>query len=68
MAPFGSLFAGLLAHQIGAANTVLIGGITCSAGAAMFGITLPRLRVLVRPIYASLGILPEVATGMQSAE
>ena len=68
MAPFGSLFAGLLAHQIGAANTVLIGGIACIAGAAMFGITLPRLRVLVRPIYASLGILPEVATGMQAAE
>jgi MFS family permease len=67
VAPFGSLFAGLLAERIGAESTVLVGGITCLVGAACFGLRLPRLRPLVRPIYARLGILPAVAAGMQSA-
>ena len=67
MAPFGSLFAGTLAGWIGAANTVLIGGIACLAGAIFFALRLPYLRTLVKPIYSHLGILPEVATGVQSA-
>jgi hypothetical protein len=36
-------------------------------GAGVFGLSLPRLRVLVRPIYERLGILPEVASGIQAA-
>jgi MFS family permease len=67
MAPFGSLFAGLLAQVIGASGTVLVGGIACLLGALVFSLVLPGLRVLVRPIYTRLGILPEVAAGMQSA-
>lgn len=67
MTPFGSLFAGSLAGWIGAANTVLIGGIACLAGAIFFALRLPYLRTLVRPIYSRLGILPEFATGVQSA-
>jgi MFS family permease len=67
MAPFGSLFAGILAAQIGASGTVLAGGIACIAGGTCFALSLPRLRALVRPVYRRLGILPEVASGMQSA-
>jgi len=67
MTPFGSLFAGVLAGWIGAANTVMVGGFACMAGAVMFAIRLPHLRTLVRPIYVRMGILPEVATGVQSA-
>jgi MFS family permease len=67
MAPFGSLFAGILAREIGPARTVLFGGIACLAGAVLFTLQLPRMRALVRPIYARLGILPETATGIQLA-
>ena len=66
MTPFGSLFAGTLASWIGADNTVLIGGIACILGAVIFSRRLPSLRLLVRPIYARMGILPEVAAGVQS--
>jgi MFS family permease len=67
MTPFGSLFAGVLAGWIGADNTVLVGGIACVAGAVIFAFRLPDLRRLVRPIYTRMGILPEVAAGVQSA-
>jgi MFS family permease len=67
MAPFGSLFAGVLAGQIGAERTVLVGGLACIAGAGVFAFKLPQLRALVRPLYVRLGILAEVAAGMQSA-
>jgi MFS family permease len=67
MAPFGSLFAGALARELGASGTVLLGGISCIAGGALFALGLPQLRTQVRPIYTRLGILPEVATGLQSA-
>jgi MFS family permease len=67
VAPFGSLFAGVLANVVGAAGTVLIGGLSGLAGAAAFAAMLPRLRAVVRPIYARLGILPAVATGLQAA-
>lgn len=66
MAPFGSLFAGLLAGAIGASGTVLVGGLACILAAAVFALRLPRLRELVRPIYVRKGVLPEVASGMQT--
>ena len=67
MTPFGSLFAGALAGLIGAPATVVIGGIACLGGALIFTAWLPALREKVRPIYAQLGIIPEVAKGIQSA-
>jgi MFS family permease len=67
VAPFGSLLAGLLAGWIGAPATVLLSGIGCVVGGLLFALELPRLRPLVRPIYARLGVLPEVAQGMQAA-
>ncbi len=66
-APFGSLLAGVLATRIGAPMTIALGGGACLLGAAWMRIRLPALREAVRPIYARLGILPEVASGMQSA-
>ena len=67
MAPFGSLLAGHLASRIGAPRTLLIGGVGCLLGALVFARQLPRLRRIIRPIYAQKGILPQVATGIQAA-
>ena len=67
MAPFGSLLAGTLASSIGAPATVMIGGIACLGAAGWFYSRLPEIRALVRPIYVRLGIIPEVATGLQTA-
>jgi MFS family permease len=67
MSPFGSLLAGVVAARIGAPYTVVGSGALCLIGAGLFARALPRLRHFVRPIYAELGILPEVATGLQSA-
>ena len=66
-APFGSLIAGYVADRIGAPHTLLIGGIGCVVGAALFYRALPRLREFVRPIYREKGILPELRTGASSA-
>ncbi len=67
MAPFGSLLAGTLATKIGAPRTVMLTGSVCIAGAALFAFCLPAIRHAIRPIYAGLGILPEVAAGLQTA-
>jgi MFS family permease len=67
MAPFGSLLAGALARYLGAPGTVLAGGLACIAGGLLFAFRLPRLRAIARPVYQRLGILPEVAAGIQSA-
>jgi MFS family permease len=66
-APFGSLLAGGLAKIIGAPYTIMIGGIACILGATVFTRKLSGLKKLVRPIYVKLGIIPEVASGIQSA-
>jgi MFS family permease len=67
MAPFGSLLFGSLAGRIGAPATLAIGGSLCLAGAAVFYRRLPALREMVRPIYVRMGIIPEIARGLQSA-
>jgi MFS family permease len=66
-APFGSLLAGWLSTRIGAQQTVLLSGVLCVATAAWFARELPAIRELVRPIYMRMGILPEVAQGLQTA-
>jgi MFS family permease len=67
MAPFGSLFIGVLAGPVGVVTTVTAGGLACLAGAAVFASQLPRLRSSIRPIYVGMGIIPEIAIGMQAA-
>ena len=66
-APFGSLLAGWLSTRIGAQQTVFLSGVLCVATAGWFARELPAIRVLVRPIYMRMGILPEVAEGLQTA-
>jgi MFS family permease len=60
MAPFGSLFAGWLAHLIGAPRTVVVSGVCCMLGAAWFITRIKSIRAEMRPIYQQLGILPPV--------
>jgi len=72
MAPFGSLLAGSMAHAIpatplwivsgpvlaGAQWTVILNGLVVVLGALWFATRLPALRVVVRPIYQEMGIIP----------
>lgn len=67
VAPFGSLFAGAAAQRIGVTWTIVTGGGVCVVGAALFWQRVPLFRELVRPIYKQLGIIPEVASGIQAA-
>jgi len=66
-APFGSLLAGALASKVGAPNTLFIGGVACILGAILFMRKLPEIKRTIRPIYIGLGILPEIATGIEVA-
>lgn len=56
-APLGSLLGGFAADHIGPMKTILVGGVSCVLGAALFAIRLPILRAHVRPIYVERGIL-----------
>ena len=66
-APFGSLMAGGFAKVIGTPGTIFAGGLACIIGAMFFLRKLPELRKAVRPIYVKMGIIPEVAEGIQIA-
>jgi MFS family permease len=57
--PFGSLFAGVLAHRIGAPHTVMVTGAFCVAGSIWFTLELPKIRAVMRPIYEEMGLLSE---------
>jgi MFS family permease len=64
MAPFGSLLAGNLAARIGAPATMIVNGVVCLLASLLFARKLPAIRQVVRPIYASMGIIPEeIVTG-----
>lgn len=65
--PFGSLMSGALADKFGASTTVIAGGTLCIAIATWFSMQLKHVRRIVRPIYIQLGIIPEVAEGLQAA-
>jgi MFS family permease len=65
--PFGSLLAGAVANRIGAPHTVAVGGTVCIFVAIWFSLRLDEIRRVVRPIYVELGILPELASGIQAA-
>jgi len=56
-APFGSYFAGIMASTIGAPYTLLIGGVSCIVGAIIFARKLPKINMLINPIYISNGVL-----------
>ena len=67
MVPFGSLLAGWLANGFGAPVTIFGGGLLTTLGGLAFWRELPALRRAVRPIYVRLGILPEMARGLEDA-
>ncbi|MGD0737103.1 MAG: MFS transporter [Terracidiphilus sp.] len=58
MAPFGSLMAGALAHEVGAQRTVMVSGVACILGGCWFWTRLKGIRKHMRPIYERLGIVP----------
>jgi predicted MFS family arabinose efflux permease len=66
-APFGSLLAGWLAKIANTETAIFIGGLSCLIGALAFYRKLPELKKNVRPVYVKMGIIPEVATGLQTA-
>jgi MFS family permease len=67
-APVGSLLAGLAAERIGAPATIGVGGAVCLVAGAWFYTTLPRLRALIRPVYAERGLLvvPDADAGTKT--
>lgn len=67
MAPIGSLLAGWVAEQVGVTYTLLGCGFICLLSIIPFVLNLPHTRPLVVPIYQRLGILPEIAQGLQTA-
>ena len=67
MAPLGSLLTGALAAWLGLPMACLINGLFCLTGAALFGLSLPRWHLLVRPIYVRLNLLPPLTTGIATA-
>jgi len=64
--PIGGLVGGAIANRVGAPIAIILGGLGCLAISVWAFRRLPALRDLIRPIYAELGILPEVAAGLQS--
>ncbi len=56
MAPLGALFAGAVAHKLGAPLAVAIGGAGCLVGSALFASRLPRLRVQARQLIIAQGM------------
>jgi len=67
MAPFGSFGAGTMAGVIGPRETLLVGAVCCLGATLMFARQLPKIRESVRPIYIKMGIIKEVAEGMETA-
>lgn len=67
MSPFGNLLAGSLAGFIGTEFALASGGVISLASGLLFLSRIPYLRNFIRPIYAKLGIIQEVATGVQQA-
>jgi len=67
MSPFGNLIAGAMADKIGAPNTVIISGAICIVAAIVFLTRLRSLRKITHPIYMKMGIIPEIALGIQAA-
>jgi len=67
MNPIGSLLAGGVAARVGVPVTMIGAGAICLAGAVWFYWKLPEIRSVIRPIYRELGILPQIAEGIESA-
>lgn len=67
MAPIGSMLAGSVAELVGVSYTLAGCGLLCAVSIIPFALNLNRLRQMVQPIYQRLGIVPSIATGLQTA-
>ena len=67
MVPFGSLAAGAIAQRWSAPLAVRLGGVITIFAVLIFFRAIRAMRDVIRPLYAKLGILPEVAEGMRQA-
>ncbi len=67
MAPFGSILAGWGATHIGVRHTIMASGVMSLVGAGLFYTRLGEIREKARPVFMRLGIVKEVAEGMESA-
>lgn len=52
---------------IGPRETLLVGAVCCLGSTLLFARQLPKIREVIRPIYAKMGIIKEVAEGMETA-
>lgn len=67
MAPIGSLVAGILAGKIGVTGTLIAMGAFSILSAVIFAGKLPLIKKLIHPIYRKIGIIPEIASGIEAA-
>lgn len=65
-APFGAVAAGWLAAHASIRVTLMSAAGLCAIMAVLFTRQLPGLRELIRPIYVSKGIIPEVARAIDT--
>ena len=65
-APIGSLLAGIMASRVGASGTLIVCGSVCLVASAIFASKLPAIRGVIRPIYRKMGIVPEMASGINA--
>ena len=63
----GGVIGGGVARLVGTPIAVAIAGAGCMILSAWFTRLLPSLRAMVRPIYQEMGIIPELASGVRSA-
>lgn len=60
--PLGSLIYGRIATTLGAPFAVILGGVMVTLGGVFFGVRLPAIRAMARPVYIERGILPRMTT------
>jgi len=65
-APFGHLMVGTAAHHFGPKLTLMVCGIVCVLGSLIFTRKIPALKKKMHPVYVKMGIIPEVASGIQT--
>lgn len=63
--PAGALLFGQSASVFGAPATIRVGGLCCVAAGLAFGLRLPALRAVARPVYIERGILPRMVEGSE---
>ena len=56
-----------MAGIVGPRETLLVGAVCCLGATLLFARQLPKIREAVRPIYVKMGIIKEVAEGMETA-